>query len=236
MPVLAVDLAESSRSIPRPEFRPEGSQPVHPTESLIVRELRHQTKNALQRILGLIEDAPELKGSARTRSLSEELQRRILLAARVSDALFGLTCYPGTLENRMRSMAEAVVELLGRRGANVHLTVDVDGRPLEDLHQSLLRVAHEFIGNAVKHGLGDRRSGKIMVRLKARSDQVLLTVADDGGCFDRRAFRVGEGLTLAREIAGEHRGTLDLRRVHDHTVAILNIPIPQRAHHLSILR
>ncbi len=236
MPAHAVRSTELVDPNSRSGSRSEGDPSVYRPESLIVRELRHQTKNALQRILGIIEDAPELRENARVQSLSQALQRRILLAARVSDALFGLTCHPGSLLSRMRSMSDAVVELLGRRDADVHLAVDIDEEPPEYLHQPLLRIAHEFVGNAVRHGMGDRPSARIAVRLKARSGWIQLTVTDDGPCADPGRHKVGEGLTLAREIAEEHCGSIKLHRLDDRTAAVLMIRPIQKAQHLSLLR
>ena len=92
--------------------------------------------------------------------------------------------------------------------------------PLE-LQDVVLRVAHELVGNAVKHGMHVRLLGRIEVRVETRGQTgIRLDVADDGwGCG--RDPSEGEGLKLAGLLAGERGGRVTLERVGDRTVATL---------------
>jgi two-component sensor histidine kinase len=188
-----------------------------------IRQLRHQTKNALQRIVGLIEEYPGLQDSETGQALAADLQRRILLAAAVSDALFGFTSAPWPFAQRLSSLCEAVVALLRGAHQTIGLDVVVNVRCPPTLHDTVLRVAHEFVGNAVKHGTHARSRGRIEVRLVAKDSGVRLIVTDDGwGCPEKPLQ--GEGLSLARQLAATERGTVDLERRGNRTVAKLDLP------------
>ena len=83
-----------------------------PGQAIDMRQLRHHTKNTLQRILGLIAEAPGLCDTPQGEKLAQELEYRICLSATISNALFGLTGAPGAMADRMRQLAGAVVDLL----------------------------------------------------------------------------------------------------------------------------
>ena len=81
-------------------------------EPLEMRQLRHQTKNALQRILGVLMATPQDAGGA----WLEDVGRRVRLSAEISDALFGLTRAPGPMQGRLETLAGAVVALMSGPG------------------------------------------------------------------------------------------------------------------------
>ncbi len=116
-----------------------------------------------------------------------------------------------------------MIGLLGDPDQLLSLDVSVEGRCPATLEEVVVRVAHELLGNAVKHGMRARLAGRIAVRVVSDESRVLLTVADDGwgcGCEPR----CGEGLEIAQLLAGEHGGAVWLRRRGDVTVATLDLP------------
>ena len=189
------------------------------------RQLRHQTKNALQRILNLVAEAPELRGSPAREELSEELQRRILLAASLSDALFGLTHAPGTLAHRLSSLCDGILSLLGDPDAMIEIAATVDGDCPAALDETVLRVVHELVGNAVTHGMHARLVGHIRVTVRTAARLTVVMVSDDGwGCPD--TMQRGEGLALATLLTERQRGHLRLHRRAEWTVATIELPHP----------
>jgi two-component sensor histidine kinase len=191
-------------------------------EDIDLRQLRHHTKNTLQRILGLIAEAPGLCDTPEGEKIAQELEYRIALSANISNALFGLTSAPGSMAERLRQLSGAVVDMM--RGADqvIRVGVSVRGNCPSALREAVLRSAHELLGNAVKHGMKDRPTGRIAVRLVSDCDTTVLTVIDNGWGFHGTP-RAGEGLALARSFATRHGGSLDLDGV-DGTVATLELP------------
>jgi two-component sensor histidine kinase len=191
-------------------------------QDIDLRQLRHHTKNTLQRILGLIAEARGLCDTPAGEKIAHELEHRIALSANISNALFGLTGAPGSMAERLRQLSGAVVDMM--RGADqlIRVGVSVRGSCPPGLREAVLRSAHELLGNAVKHGMRGRTTGRIAVRLVSDCDSTVLTIVDNGWGFND-APQSGEGLALARSFAARHRGSLELDGM-DGTVARLELP------------
>lgn len=187
------------------------------------RQLRHQVKNTLQRILLRIADAQTLRATVCSRSLLADLQRGILALAETSDALFGLTRSPGSMSQRLQALSDSTIRMLADGTQVIRAEVTVAGECPEALRQLVLRVAHEFVGNAVKHGMRTRVVGRISVHLATEMDgRTTLVVTDDGWGFTGRPV-AGDGLTIAGDLAASVGGTVSLRRAGV-TVAALELP------------
>ena len=190
------------------------------------RQLRHQTKNALQRILCQIAQCRELQSTRDGRRLVEDLERRVRLSASVSDALFGIASAPDALAPRLQRLAQATVDLLGDADQLVRLEVEVEPGCPAALDQTVLRIVHELVGNAVKHGLYARSIGRITVRAAAEGrGLVRLQVIDDGWGFKQQPDH-GEGLSLVALLAAQHGGTATLERRGGATVASVALRNP----------
>nr|WP_314071203.1 hypothetical protein [uncultured Roseococcus sp.] len=192
-------------------------------DELALRLLRHHTKNALQRILSevvLIDDARLSRESSR---LLRDLERRIMLSAAISDALFGLTGAPQPMEERLRTLCKGTIELLSDPDQIIRLDIEVGGDCPEHLRETVLRGTNEMLGNAIKHGLHQRMLGRLTVRLIVGPRETRLTVEDDGWgfCAGREG---GEGLGLTQALAEQHGGSSSLRRVGDTTRAEMSLP------------
>ena len=189
---------------------------------LDLRQLRHHTKNTLQRILGLIAAAPGLDQTPAGEKIIRELEHRICLSASISDALFGLTETPGAMAERLRQLAGAMVDLMRDPDQIIRIGVSVRGQCPAPLREAVIRGAHELIGNAIKHGMKSRDTGRIAVRLVSTDEVTVLTVIDNGWGFSVTP-RDGEGLALARDFACRHGGRLHLNGA-DGTMATMELP------------
>jgi two-component sensor histidine kinase len=191
-----------------------------------IRQLRHHTKNVFQQILLRIADAQELRATVCSRRLLPDLRRRILLSAEISDALFGLTRSPASMSDRLRALGESVIGMLADDMQMIRLEVTVAGDCPQPMRQLVLRVAHEFVANAVTHGMRARVTGTISVHLAAAiNGRTTLAVTDDGWGFDG-SHDAGDGLKIAGDLAASAEGTISLRR-NRVTVAALDLPAPE---------
>jgi two-component sensor histidine kinase len=206
--------------------RAPAAGPAASDDDVSFRQLRHHTKNALQRILCHVSLQPGLNATAAGRALARDLERRIHLVAAISDALFGLTRAPDPLEARLRSLGESLIELLCDPGQLISLDVEADGMCPGVLDETVVRVAHELLGNAVKHGMHVRLVGRIEVRVTTQGGVTRLTVSDDGWGYANQPV-AGEGLSVARILAEQYGGRLNLRRERDMTHVTLVLPPPR---------
>jgi two-component sensor histidine kinase len=191
-------------------------------QDIDLRQLRHHTKNTLQRILGLIAEAPGLCDTPQGEKLARELEYRIGLSATISNALFGLTDAPGSMAERLRQLAGAVVEMMRDTDQLIRVGVSVRGCCPEQLRDTVLRTANELVSNAVKHGMKGRPSGRIALRLMTDDDCTTLTVVDNGWGF-AGTLRPGEGLAIAHGFAARYGGSLTMDG-EDGTLATLELP------------
>lgn len=186
-----------------------------------LRQLRHHTKNALARILAQV--SADLSATDTARRVAMQVERRIRLTAQVADALFGLTRSPGPFDQRLWILCESVIELLAESDQHISLRCSVSGTVPPAQEERVLRIAHEFVGNAVKHGMHMRLLGRVRVAVTVEEQCLSLTVADDGwGCGREPAF--GEGMHLARALAVVAGGSVSLERRGEETVAQLSLP------------
>ncbi len=190
-------------------------------EAIAMRQLRHLTKNALQRIIAQVAHS-DLRATPAGAAMADEVERRICLSARVSDALFGFTACPGPLSDRLTALSEATVKLLSDQEQTVALDVVVTGGCPSSLESTVLKVAHEMVANAVKHGMHMRLVGRIAVRLRRHGNgSIVLRVSDDGWGLGDGA---GEGLGIMRCLAEWEGGRTSIERVEGWTVASLTLP------------
>jgi two-component sensor histidine kinase len=196
--------------------------PQHPDMQADFRQLRHQTKNTLATIMLRVSQCLETGGC---HNLAAEVERRIMLAARISNALFGLTQAPGPFAGRLRSLCDSMVGLLGDPTQEIETVVDVQPGVPANLETLLLRAAHELVGNAIKHGLHMRLIGCIEVAVTSDADGTVLVVSDDGWDYER-SFLPGEGLQIVGVLAQPFGGQVSLRRCGDRTLATLRVPGP----------
>jgi two-component sensor histidine kinase len=186
-----------------------------------LRQLRHHTKNALQRIIGLITELPGLHDTPAGEKVARELEHRIVLSATISNALFGLTDAPASIVDRLRQLGGAVVDMMRAPDQAIRVGVSVRGCCPPDLREAVIRCANELIGNAVKHGMKGRPTGRIAVRLVTEGTTTTLSVVDNGWGFSGTP-RFGEGLSLAQSFAERHGGSVRLESA-DGTVAIMDL-------------
>jgi two-component sensor histidine kinase len=197
-----------------------------------LRQLRHQTKNALQRIIAQVATS-DLRATEAGSALADDVERRICLSARISDALFGLTSMPGSLDVRLTGLCNAIVALLAHPKQTISVDVAVSGTCPEPLQAVVVQVAHEMVGNAVKHGLHMRLTGRISLRLwaggtGAADDQSVTLLVSDNGWGPRKGSD-GDGLPIMRTLAGQYGGAVSLSRDDGWTVARLYIPNDEKA-------
>ncbi len=197
-----------------------------PASGCDFRQLRHHTKNVLQQVLLQIEHAHDLKVTVRGRQLLADLQRRILLSAQISNSLFGLTRSLGSMSERLRVLSDSTIQMFADGTQVIRLNVTVAGDCPEPLQQLVLRVAHEFVGNAVKHGMRARVIGTITVRLVTGVDGCTELVVTDNGWGLYGSPDAGDGLKIAGDLAASAGGTISLLQTHV-TVAQLELPSPR---------
>jgi two-component sensor histidine kinase len=191
-------------------------------QPLALRQLRHHTSNALQLVLMEIHQHALRKDPSSDRRLLEQLENRIMLSIEISDALFDITSEPAPFPERFRTLCDSMLSLFADPAQHLRLDISIQGTCPPELEVAVLRATHEFVGNAVKHGMHLRLTGLILVSLTCCAEGVELVVTDDGW-GPAVAPKSGQGLGLVRGLAEQFRGMLSVTRRNDSTVATITL-------------
>ena len=201
-------------------------------ERKFVAEASHELRTPLTLMLTEVELAlahprPPEELTQALRSIDDEVRRLIALA---DDLLERAGAEEGGLPIEARSVD--LVALAARVADRFRVAADdraisvTATRPVEVQGDAtrLDRALSNLIDNALRHGAGD-----IAIEVRPTSGGALLTVTDEGAGFpaDRsQPGGTGLGLTIVREIVRAHGGTVDVRRVDDHTRVLVELASP----------
>ena len=185
-------------------------------QDLLLHEVHHRVKNNLQIVASLLSlqgsriQQPEAKAefsSARDRVRALATLHRHLYAHGELQTI-NMRSF---LSELCGQMFQALGEVPGQR-----IALELDAPELEissDQAVPLSLLITEAVGNALKHGFPDGRSGVIRVLMAVSAEVATLTIADDGvgagvAAADRRR---GIGLQLMRGFARQLGATLEPR-------------------------
>ena len=162
----------------------------------------YSVNDEVRRLIALAEDLLERAGAEGGLPIEVRRLDLVLLASRVAD--------------RFRATA-------GDRAISVTAPgpIEVRGDPAR-----LDRAVSNLVDNALRHGAGD-----IAIDIRPSRVGAVLTVSDEGAGFLTENGSPGPGnglgLSIVREIVRAHGGTVDVRRVDDHTCASLELASPR---------
>jgi two-component sensor histidine kinase len=196
-------------------------QRLHP---LTLSQLRHHTRNTLQRVIMEVHEHSATCDSSRERRLLSAVTDRIMHSVAIADALFGITHGDVPFPDRLRAICRSTVALLASPDQNLATEVTIEGVCPSPLEVPVLRAAQEFLGNAVKHGMRMRLVGHIRVSLVCAPHGALELVVRDDGWGPHPSLDAGEGLILVGELAALLHGAISLTREQGETLARLTLP------------
>jgi signal transduction histidine kinase len=189
------------------------------------RQLRQNTRAILQRVVCLIADSPTLGRTPQSAAFAQDLIGRICLSADLSDSLFDAAPLDG-LKSRLLILAKGLVRVFADPAQEIAVEVTAEGNIPSALNHVILRITHELVANAVRHGMHWRGRGRIRVRLTRRGQGPLrLTVSDNGNGFGT-PIKHGEGLQLVQALAARHGGGMAISSALETTVAVSIMPQP----------
>ena len=198
-----------------------------------IREVHHRVKNNLQTIASLLRiQARRSESDEAARALAEAVERVSSMAV-VHEMLAESADESVDLAAAVRTVVDMVRR--GLAGAESELRVLVDGEtglvPAQ-VATSLALVVAELVHNAIEHGVGDRPSGSVTVRMRRANDTLLLDVRDDGiGLPADFSVQTSAhlGLEIVRTVVEDDmHGTLTFGGTRGTLVAV-RVPIPGKA-------
>ncbi len=160
-------------------------------------------------------------------SVDDEVRRLIALAEDLLAQAGSGSSVP--IESRPVDLADLAARVVDRfrpsaGGRHLELSalrpVEVRGDPTR-----LDRALSNLVDNAIRHGAGD-----IEVEVRGGPDSAVVTVTDEGDGFPDDVWPrdPGLGLTIVREIARAHGGSIDVERIDGRACVRLEVALPKR--------
>lgn len=180
-----------------------------PSDAAATSEIRHRVANTFQLLSALARMRSQRAGEPETR-------RQL---AWMADAIGSL----GALERHRKgegvdfsAYLDEMAPVWRRRHATRAAELTLSVEPLiapDSAASTLAMITQELVGNALAHGFGEDRPGRVEVRLARLADgRCELLVSDDGAGFDPQssAGRERFGLWFVRSLAAQVRGEFSL--------------------------
>lgn len=202
-----------TRILKQDALRQSQLETANERSQVLLREVHHRVKNNLQTVISLIrmENIPP--------DTKRSLLSRIAAMSAVHEGMYQSDKFE-TVEvapylNRLVSNVAAGY------GGGIRITSDIAPISLSgDRALQLGLLANEIVSNAFKHAFRDGRSGHLDVSLTRESDDLLLTIKDDGGGFDPATVPQNMGSRLIEGFAQTLGGTLTIDGNNGTTVRV----------------
>lgn len=108
--------------------------------------------------------------------------------------------------------------LSGRSAIEIHSEVDAEGKLPDEVHVAIYRILQEALNNIIKHA----RASMVNVEVFQRSDEVRLSVVDDGVGFEVGKAQIGHyGLGIMQERAEKVSAEFEIHSAQDEGTILL---------------
>ncbi|WP_459745910.1 sensor histidine kinase [Pseudomonas sp. 3A(2025)] len=148
-------------------------------KEMLLKEVNHRTKNNLQLIVGLIQLQTRQMTDHQARTALTDTSRRIMSIAAVHEKLYQSEEVGAVDAASYLSQVIAGINATASRHARFELDLESVILPMDSAIPLALLV-NELLTNALKYACPPPSEGAVWVTLKAQSDGVVLTVADQG--------------------------------------------------------
>ncbi|HEX8240066.1 MAG TPA: histidine kinase dimerization/phosphoacceptor domain -containing protein [Allosphingosinicella sp.] len=174
-------------------------------KDVLAKEVQHRVKNTLQMTSALLHLQERGAGSADVRAALKEAQSRLLVLAKVYEALLQPEGDAGLDKVDVTAVIQTLMIALKEgapRSGRIRLRAECDPLMLEASEAVPVGlVVNEAVTNALKHGFPGRRSGEVVVALRSSGDDCRLEIRDNGRGFERAVRDGSLGMRLIHSLA-----------------------------------
>jgi two-component system, sensor histidine kinase PdtaS len=200
------------------------------SRTAMFKELQHRVSNNLSMIASYMNMQRRRTPDESARATLDEAAARLATVSRLQRLLHDPSAQSVELLPFLTEMGKDMLTTTGRSN---RVEIDVTGVPVTvaaDVAVPVGLIATEMVANALEHAFADGRPGKVVIGINHDADHTaILQIGDDGPGLSNgsdRAKQDGLGLTVARELAEQIGGSLNLSaREEGGTVALLKFPI-----------
>jgi two-component sensor histidine kinase len=150
-------------------------------KEILLKEIHHRVKNNLQIISSLISLQSNRLDDEETLHLFRKTRNRIQSMALVHEKLYQSGDF--TRINLAEYIQDLVLNILGSYQSSERITLEMDCEPVWININTAIPCAliiNELVTNSFKHAFPHDKTGKIIIKLHQRDDQIIITCTDTG--------------------------------------------------------
>ncbi|MDD1764009.1 MAG: PAS domain S-box protein [Methanobacteriaceae archaeon] len=150
-------------------------------KEILLKEIHHRVKNNLQIISSLISLQSNRIDDEETLHLFRKTKNRIQSMALVHEKLYQSGDF--TRINLAEYIQDLVLNILGSYQSSERITLEMDCEPVWININTAIPCAliiNELVTNSIKHAFPHDKTGKIIIKLHQRDDQIIITCTDTG--------------------------------------------------------
>ena len=169
-------------------------------KNAMIQEVHHRVKNNLQTIAGLLRMQARRVESEEARAALDEALNRVLSVAVIHEFLSNNS---SNIIN-VKEVSNRIIQQFqhGLLGPDRSIRLETTGEPIylpARQATACALIINELVQNAVEHGFQEKQEGIIRVNLEDTGDEVIITVADNGGGVPA-GFKMGQAESLGLQI------------------------------------
>jgi two-component sensor histidine kinase len=181
-------------------------------KELILKEVHHRIKNNMSTTYNLLVLQSESLTDKEAKKAIDNAASRVQAMLALYEELFITGSYSDvSLKNYLPALAEKTISNFPNRKI-VKLKVDSDECTLSEKKiSSLGLIINELLTNIMKYAFAGKDSGEILVQLRNNSNNILLTIEDNGnGIPEKEDLKspTGFGLSLVETLTNQLEGTI----------------------------
>jgi two-component sensor histidine kinase len=201
-------------------------------KDVLTKEVQHRVKNTLQMTSALLHLQERGSASAEVRAALKEAQSRLLVLAKVYEALLQPEGDAELDKVDVTAVIQTLIAALKEgapRSGRIRLRTECEPMMMEATQAVPVGlIVNEAVTNALKHGFPGRRSGQVVVALRSAGDNIVLEIGDDGRGFERPVREGSLGMRLIQSLARQLNAQLTVDGTNGTRIA-LTWPIARSA-------
>ncbi|SEF10340.1 Two-component sensor histidine kinase, contains HisKA and HATPase domains [Rhizobiales bacterium GAS191] len=197
---------------------------------LLLEEVIHRTKNALQLAVVTLGEHIDEAGDAWTRHDLRSVQKQMRALSRTHNRFYGPVNGDGqSLNLRLSEICLSIFDSFGERSGRIALSLAIAEIRLQR-HQeiSVSVILQELLTNALKHAFPDRREGTITINFDVDDDSICHLVVQDDGVGRHLSNQASTGLALVKSFASGLQGCCLEVFAHHGTTMRVSFPLAAR--------
>ncbi|MDO8870684.1 MAG: PAS domain S-box protein [Methanobacteriaceae archaeon] len=184
-------------------------------KDVLLKEIHHRVKNNLQIISSLLNLQSYHIKDPKDLEIFKESQIRVKSMALIHEQLYQSENLASiNFAEYIKNITSQLFNSYSSPASNITLNLDLQDVNLEiETAIPCGLIINELVSNSLKHAFKNRNKGKISISLNQDSENVVLSISDDGVGFDLEKMNISDslGLKLVKTLVKQLDGSLEIK-------------------------